>query len=52
MLGVTLAISDFMLILLSSVLWAGAGIAGVALLGIGAVGGLAVAARRIFRHPH
>lgn len=52
MLGVTLAIGDFMLILLTSVLWIGAGIAATAMLGLGAVGGLAIAARRLFRHLH
>jgi hypothetical protein len=49
MVGATLAISDFMLMLLTSALWVGSGVAVVALLGLGCVGGLAVCARRWWR---
>ncbi len=43
------AIADFMLILLSSALWVGAGIVGAGLLGLGALGGVFLAARRWWR---
>lgn len=49
MLGGVLAISDFMLMLLTSALWVGAGVLGLCLLGAGAVGYIAVAARRWWR---
>jgi hypothetical protein len=43
------AIADFMLILISSALYVGAGIVGVGLLGIGAVSGVFLVARRLWR---
>ena len=49
MVGATLAISDFMLMLLTSALWVGSGVAGVALLGLGCAGGVYVAARHWWR---
>ena len=49
MVGATLAISDFMLMLLTSALWVGSGVILVALLGLGCVGGLAIYARRWWR---
>jgi len=49
MVGATLAISDFMLMLLTSALWLGSGVAVIALLGLGCVGGLAYAARHWWR---
>ena len=49
MVGATLAISDFMLMLLTSALWVGSGVVGVLLLGLGCVGGLAIYARRWWR---
>ena len=38
MVHLTLAIGDFLLMLLSALLWTGAGLAGWALLGVGVVG--------------
>lgn len=49
MLGGVLAISDFMLILLTSALWVGAGAAGLGLLMLGVVGGVAFVAHRWWR---
>jgi len=49
MVGATLAISDFMLMLLASALWLGSGVALIVLLGLGCVGGLAMYARRWWR---
>ena len=49
MVGATLAISDFMLMLLTSALWLGSGVAFITLLGLGCVGGLAYAARHWWR---
>ena len=46
MLHLTLALGDFMLILIGAAMWIGAGIAGVGLLGLGAIGGAAFAIRR------
>ena len=46
MVGATLAISDFMLMLLTSALWVGSGVVVVALLGLGCAGGLGMCARR------
>ena len=43
------AIADFMLILISSALYVGAGIVGVGLLGLGAVGGAFLVVRRLWR---
>jgi hypothetical protein len=45
----TLAISDFMLMLLTSAFWVGGGVLCIGLLGLGAVGGLAIAARHWWR---
>jgi len=45
----TLAISDFMLMLLTSALWVGSGVIGAVLLGLTACGGLAIAARHWWR---
>jgi len=47
--GATLAISDFMLMLLTSALWVGSGVVVVALLGLGCAGGLVMCARRWWR---
>ena len=49
MLHATLAISDFMIILLGSALWVGGGILAAGLLGLGTAGGLFLAARRWWR---
>lgn len=46
MLGGVLAISDFMLILMTSALWVGAAVLGLGLVGLSAVGGLFVTVRR------
>lgn len=46
MVHLTLAISDFMLMLISAVFWTGAGFAGWGLLGAGAIGGIAWWAKR------
>ena len=43
------AIADFMLILLSSALYVGAGIVGAGLIGIGALGGVFLMARHWWR---
>ena len=45
MVHLTLAVGDFMLILLGAGLWIGAGIVGAGLLGLGAIGGAAFAIR-------
>jgi hypothetical protein len=47
--GATLAISDFMLMLLTSAFWVGGGIACIVLVGVGTIGGLAIVARRWWR---
>jgi len=49
MIQATAAIGDFMLMLVGASLWVGAGIVGTGLLAIGALGGLAFAARRWWR---
>ena len=49
MVGATLAISDFMLMLLTSAFWVGGGVVCIVLLGLGTIGGLAIAARRWWR---
>ena len=49
MVGGVLAISDFMLILLTSALWVGAGAAALGLAGLGTIGGIAYAACRWWR---
>lgn len=49
MIGGVLAIGDFMLMLVTSALWAAAGVTFIGLLGIGTIGGLAVAARHWWR---
>lgn len=49
MVNATLAISDFMLMLLTSALWVGSGVLGAALLFLAACGGLAIAARHWWR---
>ncbi|WP_404713529.1 hypothetical protein [Sphingomonas sp. MMS24-J13] len=49
MLHAFAAIADFMLILLTSALWVGAGIVGAGLIGLGAVGGAFLMARRWWR---
>jgi hypothetical protein len=43
------AIADFMLILLTSALWVAGGIVGIGVLGLGAVGGVFLMARRWWR---
>jgi len=45
----TLAISDFMLMLLTSAFWVGGGVLCIGLLGLGAIGGLAMVARHWWR---
>jgi len=45
----TLAISDFMLMLLTSALWVGSGVIGAGLLALVTCGGLAIAARHWWR---
>ena len=49
MVSATLAISDFMLMLLTSAFWVGGGALCIGLLGLGAIGGLAMAARHWWR---
>ena len=49
MVGLTLAIGDFMMLLISAVLWTGGGFALIGLVGVGAVGGIALLARRLRR---
>jgi len=49
MVNATLAISDFMLMLVTSALWVGGAILCMGLLGIGTIGGLAIAARHWWR---
>jgi len=49
MVNATLAISDFMLMLLTSALWVGSGAIGIALLALVTCGGLAIAARHWWR---
>jgi hypothetical protein len=49
MVNATLAISDFMLMLLTSALWVGSGVLAVGLIGLVACGGLAIAARHWWR---
>ena len=49
MVNATLAISDFMLMLLTSALWVGSGVLGAAVLFLVACGGLAIMARRWWR---
>jgi hypothetical protein len=49
MIGGVLAIGDFMLILVTSALWVGAGVLAVGLLGAGTVGGMVLAVRRWWR---
>lgn len=43
------AIADFMLILVSSALWVGAGIVGTGLVGLAVIGGAFLVARRWWR---
>lgn len=52
MIGASVAIGDFMLMLLSAVVSTALGLLGWGLLGIGAAGGLALAARRLVRYWH
>lgn len=49
MIHLTLAVGDFMLILLDAALWIGGGIVAAGLLGLGVIGGVAVAVRRWWR---
>lgn len=49
MVHLTLAIADFMGILIGAALWAGASIGGAVLVGLGLVGGLAWGGRRLLR---
>ncbi|MDO6415074.1 hypothetical protein Q4F19_11845 [Sphingomonas sp. BIUV-7] len=49
MVGLTLAIGDFMMLLISAALWTGGGFALIALAGIGALGGLVLLVRRLRR---
>jgi hypothetical protein len=49
MVGGVLAIGDFMLMLVTSALWVAGGIACAGLVGLSAVGGLAIAARHWWR---
>ncbi|WP_420142336.1 hypothetical protein [Sphingomonas sp.] len=49
MVNATLAIGEFMLMLVGAALWVGGGFLLAALAGIGAIGGVAFAARRWLR---
>jgi len=49
MVGGVLAIGDFMLMLVTSALWVGAGAAAIGLFSLGCLGGLVIAARRWWR---
>ena len=49
MVQATTAIGDFMLILVTSALWVGAGMLGAGLVCCGALGGVALAVRRWWR---
>lgn len=49
MVGLTLAIGDFMMLLISAALWTGGGFALLALAGVGAIGGIAMLAKRLRR---
>ncbi len=49
MIGGVLAIGDFMLMLVTSAFWVAGGILAAGLLGIGTIGGLAIAARHWLR---
>ncbi|WP_293970523.1 hypothetical protein [Sphingomonas sp.] len=49
MVGLTLAIGDFMMLLISAVLWTSGGFILLALAGIGAIGGIAMLAKRLRR---
>ncbi len=49
MVGGVLAIGDFMLMLVTSALWVAAGILCAGLVGLGTIGGLAIAARHWWR---
>ena len=49
MIHLTLAISDFLLILISAGAWAGAGLAGEVLLALAALAGIALLVRRFLR---
>lgn len=46
MVHLTLAVGDFLLILLGAALWIGGGIVAVGLLGLGAIGGIFLAVRK------
>ena len=50
MVHLTLAISDFMLMLLGAALWAGAGIVGAGVAGLAGIGAVVLAVRR-WRRP-
>ena len=49
MVNATLAISDFMLMLLTSALWVGSEVIGTVLVGLATCGGLCIAARHWWR---
>jgi hypothetical protein len=49
MVGLTLAIGDFMMLLISAALWTGGGFVLIALAGICAIGGIAMLARKLWR---
>jgi hypothetical protein len=50
MIGATLAIGDFMLLLMTSVLWTAAGIGATVALYAGLGGGILLTARHFLRH--
>ncbi|MEH3106229.1 MAG: hypothetical protein PGN09_02780 [Sphingomonas fennica] len=49
MIQATVAIGDFLLILMTSALWGAAQLAGVAAIGAGALGGAALGGRALWR---
>ena len=50
MIGASLAIGDFMVMLLSAILWGAIGIAGWVLLGVGLLAGALLVIRRLALH--
>ena len=50
MIGASLAVGDFMVLLMSAIFWGAVGIAGWVLLGVGLLSGALLAARRLALH--
>ena len=50
MIGASLAIGDFMILLATAIFWSSLGIAGWILLGVGTIGGAALAVWRLIVH--